>query len=119
MSFFATPEDLAAKATAAVANQMADLNEAIGKLDMPLAQVMEHVRQLGENPRLSVREIEVEAQHLQADAMTWIAQPNGLLSAQRRLQEARRLVALDGLQQEPDSPSLLTCSGTSRRRNGR
>ena len=111
VSFFATSEDLAAKATAAVANQMADLNEAIGKLDMPLAQVMEHVRQLGEMPRLSVRDIEAEAQHLQADAMTWIEQPDGLLSAQRRLQEARRLVALDGLQQEPDNPSLLTLLG--------
>ncbi|MGZ8197616.1 MAG: hypothetical protein ACXWVP_04630 [Burkholderiales bacterium] len=111
MSFFASPEDLAAKATAAVANQMAELNEAIGKLDMPLAQVLENVRQLGQMPRLSIREIEHEAQHLQADAMNWIQRPEGLASAQRRLLEARRLVAMDGLHQEPNSPSLLTLLG--------
>lgn len=111
VSFFVSPEDLAAKATAAVANQMAALTEAIGRLDMPLAQVLEHVKQLGELPRLSIPEIELEAQHLQADAMNWIGQPDGLASAQRRLLEARRLVAVDGLQQAPDSASLLTLLG--------
>lgn len=111
VSFFVTPEDLAAKATAAVANQMATLSEAIGKLDMPLAQVLAHVKQLAELPRLSIAEIELEAQHLQADAMNWIGQPDGLASAQRRLLEARRLVAVDGLQQEPGNASLLTLLG--------
>jgi tetratricopeptide (TPR) repeat protein len=110
-SFFVSPDDLAAKATAAVANQMAALTEAIGRLDMPLAQVLERVRQLGELPRLTLPEIELEAQHLQADAMNWLVQSDGLASAQRRLQEARRLVAVDGLPQAPESAALLTLLG--------
>jgi len=110
VSFFHSPEDLAAKAVAAVANLFGELSKIIGELDMPLSQVLESVKQLGEMPRLSVRQIEQEVQHLQADAMNWVSQGNGLISAQRRLADARRLIT-EGIKQAPNNADLLAMLG--------
>lgn len=110
ISFFGSPDDLAAKATAAVANIFGELWEAVGELDMPLSQVVNAVKQLSQMPPLSIGQIEAEVQHLQADAMNWVTRYGGLISAQRRLSDARRLIA-EGIRQEPKNADLLTLLG--------
>ncbi len=110
VSFFSSPEDLAAKLTAAVANLFGEIAQIVGRLDMPLAKVLEAVKQIGETPKLSPGELSTEVDHLQRDAMNWVDQPDGLRTAQLRLTDARRLIA-EAVKQDPKNADLLTLAG--------
>lgn len=110
VSFFTTPDDLAAKVTAAVANVGNELTEAIGRLNIPLSRVIAEVRRLGEMPRLAPAEIVEEVDNLQRDATNWVADGRFWRTAQLRLDEARRLVA-SGSKEIRRHPGLLTSLG--------
>ncbi len=110
VSFFTSPDDLAAKVTASVANVFGELTEAIGRLGIPLGRVIAEIRRLGETPTMSPAEITSEVDNLQRDAMNWVADGRFLSTALLRLNEARRLVAL-GSAQIRDHPELLTSLG--------
>ena len=110
VSFFTSPDDLAAKVTASVANAFGELTEAIGELKMPLSRVIAEVRRLAETPRLTPAEIIEEADNLQRDAMNWVGDGRFLRTAELRLDEARRLIAVES-EQIRSNPGLLTSLG--------
>lgn len=110
VGFFTSPEDLAAKVTASVANVFGELSEAIGKLDMPLQRVLDAVKQMANLPRLSSSEMAEEVDHLQRDAMNWVADGHYTRSAELRLIEARRLIA-EAAEQGSEQQVLVTSRG--------
>ncbi len=109
-SFFNTPEDLAAKVTAAVANVFGELSEAIGKLNLPVSRVLAEISRMGATPPLAGPEMLLEVNNLQRDAMHWISDGRYLRTAELRLAEARRLIA-SGSQQQLAGPLLLSTRG--------
>ena len=109
-SFFTTPDDLAAKVTAAVANVFGEVTEAIGRLDMPLNRVIGELRKLAATPKLTPDETIQEVDNLQRDAMNWVHDRRSVRTAQLRLDQARRLIA-DASDDTPRNAALITLRG--------
>ena len=109
-SFFTTPDDLAAKVTAAVANVFGEVTEAIGTLDMPLNRVIREVRKLAATPKLTADETIQEVNNLQRDAMNWVEDGRSPRTAELRLDEARRLIA-DATDDVRSHVALVTSRG--------
>jgi tetratricopeptide (TPR) repeat protein len=93
-----------------VANVFGELRDAIGKLDLPLARVIDAVKRLGDAPKLSPNDLREEIDHLQRDAMNWVSDGRSLRSAELRLVEARRLIA-EAVRRERASAPLLALRG--------
>ena len=110
VSFFSSPDDLAAKVTASVANLFGELSEALGKLDVPLGRVVEMLKRIGKTPKLSLSQVDEEVDHLQRDAMNWVSDARFPRTAELRLAEARRLIA-DATERYPRNEALLVSRG--------